>query len=171
MEDKDRCCGWERRVTMVHNGKLWVVAAILVFVALVITLTVRLLNPHPPDLSGGRYDKVSVSVRGPLREDGSFGPPLRKSSTNPAVIEAMASVVLSGTAAVNCRCVNIVKVTFNRRDGDPVVLHVTPSHGNDDCQIRVENARYRVERQKWIAAVATFGLPDQIWIDGTVEPE
>jgi len=140
--------------------KRWklILAAAVAIIALA-ALAHRVLYPPAPDLTNAGYTSASFD----FREYDESTPALKASTSDPAVVQAFARVLATGTSDVNCRCIDLATVKLARPDGTQFTLKIMPAHSAQDCQLLVGDERYTIDRVKFLTAVAPIGIPATRW--------
>jgi hypothetical protein len=135
----------------------------IVYVALVLVAVLFVgypfITPRPADVRNNGYTTAVFELKdwGETLHSGTI------STTDTSIINRLADVLSTGRSDADCRCASLAVVTLSRPEGEPFVFAVMPSHTQQDCQVRIGSARFAVDRQRFLAAVAPLGLPVERW--------
>lgn len=114
----------------------------------------------PPDFTGQGFTSVHVEMRGIVEH----APAVSVSSEDSALIEELASLLRTGRPVVVCRCATLGTLEFRRPDGTLERVFLMPAHDDGSVEFRVMGrGRYRVDREAFLRAVSTLGVPVTRW--------
>ena len=148
---------WWSRFHMKRRATIIAVKCIVLFG--IGAIVYRLVYPPAPDLADDGYAMASFE----FREYDESLPALTTTTSDPAVMRALARALAAGKHDVDCRCIDLAKVTLVKPDGLRFTFRVMPAHGPNDCQISVGEHRYTVDRTAFLSAVSPLGLPAARW--------
>lgn len=115
-----------------------------------------LVTPRPPDFTRRGF----TSVRAIFSRDTA---PLAASSNDPGVLGGMATALRSGRSTGECKCGEIVRVTFDGPDGTTEELGFVPAHEDGTIEFRWHGERFVLDASPFLKAVEPLGIPPDRW--------
>ena len=153
-----RTCGRLIAREIKFDMKRFAIILEIAILAAFIAIGYMLLYPEPPDLTNDGYTSATFDFR-----ELDDWPAIKASTSDPAVVRALAGAIAEGKNDIDCRCIDLATVALLGQDGKKFVFKVKPAHQVTECQLLIGSTRDAVDRARVLDAVAPLNIPVERW--------